>query len=51
MSSFLVNAVSAGIAVHFDTIRIVIGGWYGGVVYAAVSGTWVGHRMSPYRWG
>ena len=51
MSSFLVNAVSAGIAAHFDTIRIVIGGWYGGVVYVAVSGTWVGHSMPPYRWG
>lgn len=51
MSSFLVNAVSAGIAAHFDTIRIVIGGWYGGVVYAAVSGTLVGRSMPPYRWG
>jgi len=43
--------VSAGIAAHFDTIRSVIGGWYGGIVYVAVSGTLVGHRMPPYRRG
>lgn len=47
---FLVNAVSTGIAAHFDTIRSVIGGRYGGVVYVAVSGTWVGRSMPPYRW-
>lgn len=49
--ALLVNTVSAGITAHFDTIRIVIGGWYGGVIYAAVSGTLVGRRMPPYRWG